>query len=332
MLVATPRHELHHVKERGYFERPVRVQAIREALEPRGWFREVTCRKHQEKEILAVHDRHFVHFLRTVCTTLKAPRPVYPDTFPLRQSSRRPKELAVQAGYYCIDSGTPLYPNAYVAARASVNAALTAADELLGGTRLVYAICRPPGHHAGKRYYGGFCYFNNAAIVAQYLVGEGRAAILDIDFHHGNGTQDIFYDREDVLTLSVHGHPDYAYPYFSGYSDETGEGPGLGANLNLPLAPGTDQEKYLAAFSRALDRIVRFKPEFLIVSLGFDIMRGDPTGTFTLSPASMRILGRRLMELELPLIVIQEGGYNLRNLRNGAEEFFAGCVEGGVGS
>jgi len=331
-LVATPRHELHHVRERGYFERPVRVQAIREALEPTGWFTPVSCREHRESAIVAVHDRHFVHFLRTVCTTLKAPRPVYPDTFPLRPAERRPRELPVQAGYYCIDSGTPLYPGAYRAARASVDAVLTAADELLAGKRLVYAVCRPPGHHAGKRFYGGFCYFNNAAVAAQYLLAEGRVALLDLDFHHGNGTQDIFYERDDVFTVSIHGHPHYSYPYFTGYPDETGQGAGLGSNFNLPLRPGADEAAYLPALDRALDRIGRFRPDILICSLGFDIIRGDPTGTFRLAARSLRALGRRLATLDLPLLVAQEGGYNLRNIRRGAREFFAGCADAALTS
>ena len=327
-LVLTPKHELHHVKERGYFERPVRVTAIRESLEPTGLFSLVKCREHGEKPILAVHDRQFVHFLRTVCTNLKSERPIYPDTFPLRQADRRPKEVAVQAGYYCIDDGTPLYPNAYHAARSSVDAALTGADELLSGKRLAYSVCRPPGHHAGTRFYGGFCYFNNAAIAAQYLSAEARVAVLDIDFHHGNGTQDIFYRRDDVLTLSIHGTPDYAYPYFTGYAEETGEGAGLGFNLNLPLPPQSDEKRFANALKRALERVAEFKAEALIVGLGYDIMKGDPTGTFRLGPGAMRTIGSRLMELNLPLLVIQEGGYNLRNLRSGSREFFIGCAGG----
>ena len=327
-LVLAPKHELHHVKERGYFERPVRVTAIRESLEPTGLFSLVKCREHGEKPILAVHDRQFVHFLRTVCTNLKSDRPIYPDTFPLRQADRRPKEVAVQAGYYCIDDGTPLYPNAYHAARSSVDAALTGADELLSGRRLAYSVCRPPGHHAGARFYGGFCYFNNAAIAAQYLSAEARVAVLDIDFHHGNGTQDIFYRRDDVLTLSIHGTPDYAYPYFSGYAEETGEGAGLGFNLNLPLPPQSDEKRFANALKRALERVAEFKAEALIVGLGYDIMKGDPTGTFLLGPGALRTIGSRLMELDLPLLVIQEGGYNLRNLRSGSREFFIGCAGG----
>jgi acetoin utilization deacetylase AcuC-like enzyme/GNAT superfamily N-acetyltransferase len=326
-LVSSSKHEIHHLRERGYFERPIRVGAIRETLEPTGLFAFVAPRAHGEKCIFDVHEAGFVHYLRTVCTTLKEKRPIYPDTFPIRRPDRRPKELPVQAGYYCIDTGTPLYPNAYLAARAAVDTALTAADEILSGRRLAYGVCRPPGHHAGRRFYGGFCYFNNAAIAAHYLSAEARVAVFDIDFHHGNGTQDIFYDRNDVLTVSIHGHPDYCYPYFSGYADETGQGEGLGCNRNFPLPPHTDEAKYLLVFGRALEMIARFGPEVLVVSLGFDILKGDPTGTFVLSPSTLRVLGRRLMQLQRPVLVVQEGGYNLRNIRRGSSEFFAGCAE-----
>jgi acetoin utilization deacetylase AcuC-like enzyme/GNAT superfamily N-acetyltransferase len=327
-LVSTPKHEIHHVRERGYFERPVRVKAIQEGIGSSGLFANVSPRPHGEKPILAVHDGQFVHHLQTVCSKLKEGRPIYPDTFPIRLPERRPKELPVQAGYYCIDSGTPLYRGAYVAARAAVDTALTAADEILAGRRLAYAVCRPPGHHAGRRFYGGFCYFNNAAVAARYLDSESKTTILDIDFHHGNGTQDIFYATSGVLTVSIHGHPDYAYPYFTGYEDETGTGDGLGPNRNFPLPPQTDAQKYLRTFDRAVKQIEAFKPDVLIVALGYDILQGDPTGTFSLKPDTLREMGSRLVAMGLPVLVVQEGGYHLRNIRRGSAAFFAGCAAG----
>jgi acetoin utilization deacetylase AcuC-like enzyme/GNAT superfamily N-acetyltransferase len=325
-LVSTPKHEIHHVKERGYFERPVRVNAIKEILGPMGIFTNVTLREHGEKAIFAVHDSDFVHYLRNVCAKLKTGRPVYPDTFPVRRPDRRPKELPIQAGYYCIDTGTPLYRNAYIAARAAADTALTGADEILAGRRLAYAVCRPPGHHAGRRFYGGFCYFNHAALAAQYLGIQARVSILDVDFHHGNGTQDIFYSHSSVLTISIHGHPDYSYPYFSGYEYETGSGDGLGFNRNFPLPPQTDDDKYLRVFYRAIDIIEQSRPDVLVVSLGFDILKGDPTGTFQLTPAALRRMGERIMEIGRPVLVVQEGGYNIRNIKRGSAEFFAGCA------
>jgi acetoin utilization deacetylase AcuC-like enzyme/GNAT superfamily N-acetyltransferase len=327
-LVITPNHEIHHVKERGYFERPVRVEAIKEGIGASGLFTTVKTVEHGEKAIRAVHDSDFIHYMRTVCSKLKEGRPVYPDTFPVRKPDRRPKQLPVQAGYYCIDTGTPLYRNAYVAARSSADTALTAADEILAGRKLAYGVCRPPGHHAGRRFYGGFCYFNNAAIAAQYLIPQARTAILDVDFHHGNGTQDIFYSRSDVLTISIHGHPDYSYPYFSGYEYETGSGEGIGFNRNFPLPPQTDDEKYLKTYNRVMELLEQSRAEIIILGLGFDILKGDPTGTFTLRAETLRTMGARIMKIGPPVLVIQEGGYNLRNIRRGCAEFFAGCAQG----
>ncbi|MBC8372853.1 MAG: histone deacetylase family protein, partial [Planctomycetes bacterium] len=183
---------------------------------------------------------------------------------------------------------------------------------------------RPPGHHAGKRTFGGFCYFNNAAIAAHRLSEVGKIAVLDIDYHHGNGTQDIFYDRNDVLTLSIHGHPRIAYPHFSGFADETGEGRGLGFNRNFPLPEGADGKAHIGAFEKAVDQIERFKAAMLVVSLGFDMLKGDPTGSFRVPVSTMNRIGRRLGSMGLPLLVVQEGGYSLRNLRRGGPALFSG--------
>lgn len=330
-MVSTPNHEIHHVRERGYFERPARLHAINESLKDSGLFAQIPIRDHGDRPILAVHDSDFVQFLRAVAGQLKEGRPFYPDTFPIRRPDRKPRHLPDQAGYYCIDTGTPLYHNAFIAAKAAANTALTAAQELLAGRRLAYAACRPPGHHAGANYYGGFCYFNNAAIAAQFLVTTGRIAVLDIDYHHGNGTQDIFYGRSDVLTVSIHGDPNFEYPYFSGFANERGEGDGVGYNLNFPLPRGTDDARYLRTLERALDAIKAFAPAILVVSLGFDIMRGDPTGSFTLSPEALRTVGTRITQLRRPVLVVQEGGYNVRNIKRGSVAFFQGCAEGAEG-
>jgi acetoin utilization deacetylase AcuC-like enzyme len=244
----------------------------------------------------------------------------------VRRPERKPKDLAIRAGYYCIDTFTPLDRNAYAAARSAIDAAVTAAEEILNGRPLAYALCRPPGHHAERRVFGGFCYFNNAAAAAHLFSRHGRVAVLDIDFHHGNGTQDIFYQRNDVLTVSLHGHPNYAYPYFSGFADERGDAGGEGFNFNIPLADGIGPEEYLAALSRATARIEKHRPAFLVVSLGFDTVRGDPTGGFTLTPLTLQEIGKRLAQLDVPLLVCQEGGYNLRNLRRGAPAFFRGIA------
>ncbi len=326
-MVRSPRHHLHHVRERGYFECPIRAEAIYESLDALGLFTTLASRPHGYKTLSAVHDPELLTYLRVVCGKLKAGRPVYPDAFPIRRPEHRPKHLPVQAGYYCLDSDTPLNRNAYVAARDAADAALTAADELLAGRRLVYAVCRPPGHHAGKRFFGGFCYLNNAAIAAKSVSQDARTAILDVDFHHGNGTQDIFYDCDDVLTVSLHGHPDHTYPYFTGFAHETGTGKGLGANRNFPLPPNADDELYLRVFDKALNHIHKRKTEVLVVSLGFDIIKGDPTGTFRLSSKTLRVMGQKLIQTGMPLLVVQEGGYSIRNIKHGSRAFFSGCAE-----
>jgi acetoin utilization deacetylase AcuC-like enzyme len=201
---------------------------------------------------------------------------------------------------------------------------MTAAEEIMAGVPVAYALCRPPGHHAERKVYGGFCYFNNAAIAAHQLSLYGHTAVLDIDFHHGNGTQDIFYTRPDVLTVSVHGHPDTSFPYFSGFTGETGEAAGLGFNQNFPLPPNTIDAGYLKAFEKAVGCIKRFRPDFLVVSIGFDILKGDPTGTFFLSVDVLKTVGQRLAQLKIPTLIVQEGGYNLRNLKRGSVTLFRG--------
>jgi len=326
--VASTHHAIHHVHERGYVERPARVDALLESIRGTGLFTEVPPRHFGEGPILTVHDRDFVTYLRTVCRTIAGSRPLYPYVFPVRRPERRPKELAVRAGYYCIDTFTPLDANAYEAARASMDVAVTAAEEVLAGRRVAYAICRPPGHHAGRRTFGGFCYFNNAAIAAHRLSREAKVAVLDIDYHHPNGTQDIFYERPDVLTVSIHGHPNEAYPYFSGFADETGQGAGLGFNRNLPLPDGCGERPYAEALDKAAGLIQRHKPAVLVVSFGLDTMKGDPTGSFDLRPHAMRQAGARLAALGLPTLVVQEGGYSLRNLKRGAAAFFGGMAAG----
>ncbi|MEF2145354.1 MAG: histone deacetylase family protein [Desulfovibrionaceae bacterium] len=330
-LTVNDKHDIHHVHERGYVESPARVRRIAAELEKTGLFGLVPVHKYPERHLLAVHDAGMVSYFKRAVANLPEGKSIYPYVFPIRNAARPPKELPVRAGYYCIDTFTPLNSNAYLAARRAVDCALTAAERILDGDRLAYALVRPPGHHAERRAFGGFCYFNNAAVAAHRLSSLGRVAVLDVDYHHGNGTQDIFYERADVLTVSIHGHPSFAYPYFSGFGSEHGAGAGVNANLNIPLPEVVDGAAYVKALDRALSRIAHFKPMFLVVALGLDPAKGDPTGTWSLTAADFEENGRRIGVLGLPTLVVQEGGYRIPSLGLNARRFFLGLREGVYG-
>ncbi|UCF89958.1 MAG: GNAT family N-acetyltransferase [Desulfobacterales bacterium] len=325
-LVVNDRHTIHHIHEHGYVESPVRVRSILAELEKSGLCDQIKPRVFPDKPIYAVHDVDFVHYIRRACQEVPDSKSLYPYIFPIRNKTRPPKERSVLSGYYCIDTFTPLNRNAYPAARRGVDCALTAAREIIEGRRIAYALVRPPGHHAERRAFGGFCYFNNNAIVAEYLCNYGRVAILDIDYHHGNGQQDIFYRRPDVLTVSIHGHPSFAYPYFSGFKEDTGEGEGEGFNLNLPLPESIDGNRYRKTLSQALQRVADFAPDFLVVALGFDTAKADPTGTWSLTARDFESNGRLIGELGLPIVVVQEGGYRTRTLGTNARRFLYGMA------
>jgi len=328
LLVVNDKHHIHHVKVRGYVEAPVRIKSIMRRLEPTGLFLETAARPCADKLLRKVHDRSYVDYLQATCAAQPEGTAVYPYVFPIRNQTRPPLDRAIRAGYYCIDTFTPLTKNVYPAARRAVDCATTAARSLLDGRRLAYALVRPPGHHAERRAYGGFCYFNSAAVAAELLSSSGRVAVLDVDYHHGNGTQNIFFEREDVLTISIHGHPRFAYPYFSGFADETGEGEGEGRNLNIPLPESVDGKAYRVALRRAEARIREHRPTFLVVALGLDTAKGDPTGTWSLGPDDLRANGERLGQLHLPTVVVQEGGYDSRVLGRNARAFFEGLWAG----
>jgi acetoin utilization deacetylase AcuC-like enzyme/GNAT superfamily N-acetyltransferase len=325
-VTVNDKHDIHHIRERGYVEAPVRISAIESELVRSGLTEKIPVREFSLEHILAVHDRDFVEYLRRVCATTPVGKSVYPYVFPIRNATRPPKDLSIRAGYYCIDTFTPVNNNAFPAARRAVDCALTAADAVLKGRRIAYALVRPPGHHAERRSYGGFCYFNNAAVAAHYLSRYGKVAILDVDYHHGNGQQDIFYERSDVLTVSIHGDPEFAYPYFTGFADERGAGVGEGFNINLPLPESLSGDQYRQALRKAIEAVRAFTPQFLVVALGLDPAKGDPTGTWLLTPKDFEENGRLLGALELPTLVVQEGGYRTRTLGVNARHFFRGLA------
>jgi acetoin utilization deacetylase AcuC-like enzyme len=302
-------------------EQPGRIERIREVLlaDARFTFAEPT--DHGLGPIEAVHEPGMVRFLETAWPVLHDrygrdeffPEVVYHGALRAGMGpSPVPADAEHAFGYWCFETATPLVEGSYAAARASVDVALSAADAVAGGEPLAYGLCRPPGHHAAASVFGGFCFFNNAAIVAARLAAEGtRVTILDVDYHHGNGTQQIFYGTDAVQFVSLHGDPERAYPWFTGYADETGTGPGLGHTLNVPLAAGTTDEDYLLALGAAAERIAAFRPDVLVVSLGVDTFWNDPISDLALTAAGYTRCGRLLAELAVPTVVLQEGGYDI---------------------
>ena len=321
-------HALHHVHDRGYVESPARIAAILRGVSQTGLFTRLEPRPFSDRTVKEVHDSRFVNYLKRTCAAVEPGKSIYPYIIPIRNANRPPRDLSLRAGYYAIDTFTPLNRSAYHAARGAVDCALTGARSLLQGYRLAYALVRPPGHHAERRAFGGFCYFNSTAIAAHYLSARGRVAVLDVDYHHGNGTQEIFYERSDVLTVSIHGHPRFAYPYFTGFADERGRGAGVGYNLNLPLPERVTGDEYRQALTRALRRLKRFDPHLLVVALGLDPAKEDPTGSWSLQAGDFEANGRMIGSLGVPTLVVQEGGYRLRSLGTNARHFFLGLWHG----
>jgi acetoin utilization deacetylase AcuC-like enzyme len=246
--------------------------------------------------------------------------------YAVRHRARRPDAVMGQAGWYLSSVTAPIVAATWTAAVGSAHAAIDAADLVLSGERYAYALCRPPGHHAHTDMAGGFCYLNNAAIAAQRMLdrGTGSVAILDFDVHHGNGTQQIFYERDDVHYVSVHGDPAGLYPWFAGYADETGERSGLGWNLNLPLSPGAGDAAFAAAVGQGADAIAGRRPAALIVSLGFDAQAGDPAGNLAVSAAGFEVVGRQVAALGLATVLVQEGGYLVERLGANLTAFLTG--------
>ncbi len=307
--------ELHRGALVPSFESPQRVHFILEALQQAG-LAVVPPREIPEACLLRVHDREFVEFLRGAYARWSAggrDGSMLPSGFPARglRRDRRPSGINGAMGWYTFDASTPIVAGTWDAALAAARCAMTAAALVAEGDVAAYALCRPPGHHAGRSFYGGYCYLNNAALAAQYLLDHGcsRVAVLDVDYHHGNGTQEIFWDRGDVLFVSLHATPESEYPYFLGYADERGAGRGEGCTLNLPLPLGTGWPEYRAALDVALGAIGRYAPDALIVSLGVDTFEADPISAFTLRGSDYARMGACLATPGLPTVLVQEGGY-----------------------
>ncbi|MFT3803156.1 MAG: histone deacetylase family protein [Burkholderiaceae bacterium] len=305
-------------------EVPARVERVREELLRRGTGRFVAPGATDMALLSRVHDPRYLAFLRQAWNEWVALDPVnagsdvLPSYWPIKAFRRdvEPQSFVARLGLYAFDAGTPLTAGSWDASREGANCAITAARQVLAGESAAFALTRPPGHHAGRDYFGGYCFLNNAALAAQALRDGGaqRVAILDIDYHHGNGTQTIFYDRSDVLFVSLHADPYTDYPYYIGYADEAGSGPGRGFNFNLPLPRGTDGPCWRQAFQAAATRIRAFRADALVVSLGVDTYERDPISGFRLTTADFSRIGGALAGLALPTVLVFEGGYAVEDI------------------
>jgi acetoin utilization deacetylase AcuC-like enzyme len=299
------------------FEKPSRAETVLRVVRESGLGEISAPEAFSLEPVLAVHDAGYIAFLETAWQEWRDAGyagEVIASVWPARRmQSRVPRFIDGKVGYYAMAAETSISEGTWAAALASKDVALTGAKALLEGERGVFSLCRPPGHHAALDMYGGYCFLNNAAIAAQYLRDHGaeRVAILDIDFHHGNGTQDIFYQRDDVLFCSLHGDPEDAFPHFLGYADETGSGPGAGFNRNYPLPPGTPFEQWQEALADALTRMVDFSPQYLVVSLGVDAFENDPISFFKLTSPDFLTTGRMIGALDIPSLFVMEGGYDV---------------------
>ncbi len=296
------------------FECPERWDYIMEQLRARGYADFAGPDNLDLSLVTRVHAPDFVEFLETAWGEWEMQGmagEAIPTVVPARRMQQRaPHHIDGRLGYYCMAIETAITSGTWTAVKSSAACAVTAQKRVMDNGS-AFALCRPPGHHAGKDLYGGYCFLNNAAIAAQGFLDDGarRVALLDVDFHHGNGSQDIFYDREDVLFLSLHGRPEDAFPHFLGYADESGVGRGEGFNFNYPLPPGATFSAWNAALEQACKRITDYAPDALVVSLGVDTFENDPISFFKLTGDDFKTYGERIGRLRLPTLFVMEGGY-----------------------
>jgi acetoin utilization deacetylase AcuC-like enzyme len=302
------------------FERPSRIEYILRELKKRGMTDIVKPDRLDMRAVRQVHDAGYLAFLEKAWAEWTAAGyrgEIIATVIPNRSLQQRiPRWIDGKVGYYTHSVETAITAGTWEAARASAAVALTAHRFVASGDTAAFALCRPPGHHAHDDLYGGYCFLNNAAIAVQAFRDGGakRVAVLDVDFHHGNGTQDIFYDRSDVLFCSLHGAPEDAYPHFLGYKDERGKGKGMGYNFNYPMPRSTGFAKWNDALQDALKQIKRFKADVLVVSLGVDTFKDDPISFFKLASKDFTTYGRAIAKLKLPTLFVMEGGYAIEDI------------------
>ena len=300
-------------------EVPQRQDQVLAALQARALGPLQTPSRFDDALLQRIHSPRYVRFLESAwqqwlaLDPANAAQDAIPSVWPIRgfRADLEPENFAARMGLYSFDAGTPLAAGTWQAARSGADCALSAAAHIAHGGRAAFALSRPPGHHAGADFFGGYCFLNNAALAAQYLRDSGleRVAVLDVDYHHGNGTQAIFYERSDVFFTSIHGDPRTEYPFFLGHADERGQGVGLGFNLNLPLSRGSDYARWSEALELALEAIAGYGAQALVVSLGVDTFAGDPISGFALQRQDYLRMGERIARAGLPTVLVFEGGY-----------------------
>lgn len=319
-----PVYEINNGEKVPHPENSQRVEVILSGLLQAGFTIDEFNSRVPFKFLTRVHSHDFVKFIRDLSISLKNGERFYPDVF-LRDKMSSWKNRLALMGQYSFDVYTPVTRGTYQAALAAASISFKAASELIKGEeQRIYVLSHPIGHHALPDKMGGYCYFNNAAIAAQYLSEFGKVAILDLDLHHGNGTQEIFYERDDVLFISIHADPNVKFPYYWGYQKERGEGKGLGYTRNYPLPLGTDSNSYHQTLSKTLSDIRKFRPKFLVISLGFDTYKDDPIGGFKLTTDYYKEMAEAINQLGLATIIIQEGGYDLESLGKNVVSFLRG--------
>ena len=282
-----------------------------------------------EQVIAAVHSPNYLTFLQNIHTRWMriegASEYVLPNIHPISRDDGYPKSAVGQVGYHVYDGSCPISSDTWLSSRWSAMTAAYAAQQVLAGDRACYALSRPPGHHASQDLAGGFCYLNNSAIAAQELRTKyERVAIIDVDVHHGNGTQRVFYERDDVLTVSIHADPERFYPFFWGYANEQGKGAGEGYNLNIPLPRGTADKEYLVSLNEALVAVADFSPDAVVVALGLDAHEDDPFHGMSITTAGFSRIGKVLGNIGLPTVIVQEGGYLSDALGDNLVAFLSG--------
>lgn len=314
-------------------ECPDRANNVLQAIRDENFGSLMAPRDFDESRLLRIHAADYLQFLKNVWSEWRNSHRegdnARPNTF-VGAGMRHADTNCIMGklGRYSFDATSPFVAGSWQAIRTSANIALTGAELINGGERRAFALCRPPGHHATVSYCGGYCYLNNTALAAQSMLDDGatKIAVLDVDYHHGNGTQSIFYARDDVLTISLHADPSVEYPYFLGYADEPGKGAGNGFNVNYPLPFGTDWAHYEVALADAIRQVRKFAPDILVVALGLDTFAGDPTTFFAIETEDYVSMGRAIAALDLPTLTVLEGGYSVADIGRNTVRFLTGLA------